>query len=337
MRRPTAYLSAIAGVIAVTALGLAAFDYLTVADVAMLYVVAIMLPSRAGRGPALVAATLAVLALDIFFVPPRFHIKVENPRYLVTFAVMFAAGVAFAALSVRLRRREAQVRDAELRARTEELRSSLLAAVSHDLRTPLAVITGAATSLRDDAAAVTPAARTELLETIVGEAHRLERVLANLLAATRVETGLQPNREWVTVEELVGSALGRLERTLGDREVVVDVPSELLVSVDPVLFEQVLINLIENAAKHGVPPIEVRAANVGGALEIDVADRGPGVPAADRARVFEKFARVDGTRAAGVGLGLAVCRGIVAAHGGTIAALDGARFRVVLPQTEPPP
>lgn len=226
-------------------------------------------------------------------------------------------------------------REATLRARTEELRSSLLSAVSHDLRTPLAVITGAATTLRDDAARVTPAIGAELLDTIVHEAARLERVLQNLLAITRVETGIQPAREWVPVEELCGAALERLSSVLGARQVEIDIPGDLLVPVDPVLFEHVLTNLVENATKHGAPPIVLSARADGDHVELFVRDHGHGLPPDTDHRLFEKFFRAPGTRVPGVGLGLAVVRGIVEAHGGTITAANaeggGARFHIRLP------
>jgi len=234
----------------------------------------------------------------------------------------------------------AEAHEATLRARTEELRSSLLSAVSHDMRTPLAVITGAATSLRDDAARVDPGTRAELLDTIVHEARRLERVLQNLLGITRVETGLQPTREWVPVEELCGTALDRLADLLGERPLTVDVPADLLIPVDPLLFEHVLINLIENAIKHGAPPLHIAARRVGDSVELTVRDHGAGLPPDCEAHVFDKFFRAPGSRAPGVGLGLAVCRGIVVAHGGTITAEaaegGGARFRVVVPAATPP-
>jgi two-component system sensor histidine kinase KdpD len=250
---------------------------------------------------------------------------------------MFAAGLVISTLIERLRKQEAAFRKADLKARTEDLRSSLLSSVSHDLRTPLAVITGVATSLRDSP--LTPAMRTELLDTLVGEARRLERVLTNLLGMTRVETGIEPAREWVPAEELVGAALTRLEDTLGDRAVTVDVPSDLELRVDPVLFEQVLINLIDNAVKHGAPPIELRAARVGDTVELAVADSGPGIADGDAPRVFEKFFRA--SKAPGVGLGLAVVRGIVEAHGGTVRVEPreggGAVFRIAMPAGTPPP
>jgi two-component system sensor histidine kinase KdpD len=173
----------------------------------------------------------------------------------------------------------------------------------------------------------------------------MERLVGNILDMVRLESGgIAPKREWVPLEEIVGSALSRLEVKLGAREVRVALPEDLpLVSVDPVLFEQVFVNLIENAIKHGGPdgPIEIEARVRGDTLEIEVADRGPGLPPGAEARVFEKFYRGPQVRAGGVGLGLSICQGIVQAHGGTIAAGNreggGARFGITLPVLQAPP
>ena len=226
-----------------------------------------------------------------------------------------------------------EAREAALRAHTEELRSSLLSAVSHDLRTPLAVITGAATSLRDDGERLSPAVRAELVSSIVEDAARLERVLGHLLQLTRVESGLVPEREWIPVEEMVGAALTRIEDAMDGKSIVLDLEDDLMAPVDPVLFEQVLINLLDNAIKHGAPPIELHAQRRDDTIEIDVRDHGAGVPDGDGARLFEKFVRA--SSAPGAGLGLAVVRAIVEAHGGKVSvdrpADGGARFRVALP------
>jgi two-component system sensor histidine kinase KdpD len=231
-----------------------------------------------------------------------------------------------------------QAQEAALRARTEELRSALLSTVSHDLRTPLSVITSAATSLVQHGEDLTPPARTELLLSIVEDARRLERVLSNLLQLTRAETGLEPAREWVPAEEVIGSALTRTEEIRHGRPVETDVPSDIILHIDPILFEQVLINLIENATKHGAPPFAIRARRRDGEVEIDVADRGPGLPAGETAQLFDKFVRA--STAPGAGLGLAVVRAIVQAHGGKVRAENrsegGAVFRVVLPTPVPP-
>lgn len=315
-----------------TAVGLAAHGHVDLADLAMLYLVAIAAAAVAGRGSALVAAALAVAAFNYCFIPPRFTLQVADARHLITFVVMFGAGLTISTLMTRLRRREAEAREANLRARGEELRSALLSAVSHDLRTPLAVITGAATTLRDSRGELSPSVRRELEDTLVDEASRLERVLGNLLEMSRVETGLVPAREEVPVEELVGVALERAAVTLGSRPVTIAVPPDLTVSVDPLLFAQVLGNLLDNAVRHGAPPIEIVARRRGDQIELDVADHGPGVPAAARPHVFDRFFRA--SAAPGVGLGLAVVRGIVTAHGGAVELVPGAGgtcVRITLP------
>jgi two-component system sensor histidine kinase KdpD len=238
-----------------------------------------------------------------------------------------------------------QAKAAAVRARTEELRSSLLSSVSHDLRTPLAAITGAASALRDEAAATDAHERRELLDTIAEETGRLERLLANLLDMTRLESGgLEPKREWVPLEEIVGAALARLEGQLEGREIRTEIPVELpLAFGDPLLLEQVVLNLLENAARHTPPgtPVEIRAAAIEGALEIEVADRGPGLAPGDETRIFEKFQRGARAGAHGVGLGLAICRGIATAHGGSIQAENrpggGAVFRLTLPLPDAQP
>jgi two-component system sensor histidine kinase KdpD len=233
----------------------------------------------------------------------------------------------------------AEARRAVVRARAEELRSSLLSAVSHDLRTPLAAVTAAASALRDAKFVTDAAQRADLVETIWEEAERLERLVANLLDMTRLESGgVEPNREWVPLEEIVGAVLVRLEARLAGREVHTELPAELpLVSVDPVLLEQLLLNLLENAVKYtpAGSPIEIRGAVRDRRVELEVADRGPGLPAGAEAVVFEKFYRGEHIGVPGVGLGLAIARAIAHAHGGTLEAENrpggGALFRLSLP------
>lgn len=257
------------------------------------------------------------------------------------FLEAFGRQAALALERVRLSR---QARTAALRARTEEMRSSLLSAVSHDLRTPLAAITGAATTL-SEGTSLPAATREELLGSITLEARRLERLVANLLDMTRLQSGaVKLKKEWVPLEEIIGSALTRLEERLRDREVKVTLAEDLpLAFVDPVLFEQVFVNLFENAAKYtpAGSPLEVRANAREGGMMIEVLDRGPGLPLNEPERVFEKFYRGANERVAGVGLGLAICRGIVDAHGGSISAANreegGAAFRIALPVGGIPP
>jgi K+-sensing histidine kinase KdpD len=235
----------------------------------------------------------------------------------------------------------AEARDAQLRVRSEELRSALLASVSHDLRTPLAVITGAATTLRDRPID-SPELRRELLDTVCDEAERLDRLVGNLLETTRLASGpVALRRAWVPLEELVGSALERLRHALATVTVNIDLPPDLpLVEVDPVLAETILVNLVENATKHARTAIDIAARPVADAIELDVADRGPGLAPGSEELVFDRFYRAPDRQARGVGLGLAIARAIALAHGGDLTAHarpgGGAVFRLHLPLGEPP-
>jgi two-component system sensor histidine kinase KdpD len=233
-------------------------------------------------------------------------------------------------------------RQSAIRARTEELRSSLLSAVSHDLRTPLAAITGAATTVRD-ADAVPESEKKALLDTVVDEAARLERLVGNLLDMTRLESGLEVKREWVPLEEVIGSALNRLERRLDGRAVKTTVADDVpLVSVDALLLEQALTNLLENALKYtpAGTPLEVQVGREGEGVRLALVDHGPGLKPGTEGQLFEKFYR--GERGGGgVGLGLAIVRGVVEAHGGTVRARNreggGAEFSFWLPVGGTPP
>ena len=226
----------------------------------------------------------------------------------------------------------------------EQLRSSLLSSVSHDLRTPLAVITGATSTVLQAGPGIDEAVRQDLLKTVLEEAERLNRLIRNLLDMTRLESGaVKVKKEWLPLEEVVGSALNRLESRLGTREVRIDLPANLpLVPCDAVLLEQVLINLVENAVKYSPGAIEIGATPTDAELTVDVSDRGPGIPADEAERIFDKFHQTshEGGRE-GVGLGLTICRAIVSAHGGTIRALNrnggGATFRFTLPLDGVPP
>lgn len=250
------------------------------------------------------------------------------------------AGLAIARIQ-----QAAVAEEATLRARAEELRSALLSTVSHDLRTPLAAITGAATALLDDRGLLSPVARAELLAAVRDEAARLERLVANLLEMTRLASGpLVLRREWVPLDELVGAAFSRVEGPLAGHPASVHLDADLpMVEVDPVVFEHVLVNLLENAARHTPPgtAVELSARRAAGGVEIEVRDRGAGLPPGDPARLFDAFVRGAPANVPGSGLGLALCRGIVEAHGGTIAARTaeggGAAFVVTLPPRGPPP
>jgi two-component system sensor histidine kinase KdpD len=250
-----------------------------------------------------------------------------------------------AALALERVRLGDEARRAALRADAEELRSTLLSSVSHDLRTPLAAITGAATTLREGDG-LDRETRRELLDAICDEAEHLERLVRNLLDMTRLQSGaVQPRREWIPVDEVVGAALERLGRALDGREVTTSFADDLpLVSVDSVLLQQLFVNIFENAAKYtpAGSPIAIAAEVDGeGALVVEVADHGGGIPPGAEEVIFDRFRRARREPGGGFGLGLAIARAIAVAHGGTLTARNrsggGATFRLRLPPGGPPP
>jgi two-component system sensor histidine kinase KdpD len=282
------------------------------------------------------SVVLGILAL--FRLPSRGALKAENLVFLEAFARQSAIAIERARLTEK-------AKAAAVRIQAEQMRSTLLSAVSHDLRTPLGAITGAGTALRDDRDKLGPEQQAELFDTICTEAERMDRLVSNILDMVRLESGgSSPRLEWVLLEEIVGSALSHLDAQLAGREVKLELPEDMpFVYVDPVLLEQVFVNLIENALKYAGPrsPVEIRAKSEGREIQVEVADRGPGLAAGEEERVFEKFYRGPNARAGGVGLGLSICRSIVKAHGGSITAENqeggGAVFRIELPVPESPP
>lgn len=314
------------------------FPLLTLTDLVMVYLVGTLVVALRGRrGPALFSSALGVLCFDFFFVPPRFTLHVEHPQYLVTFAVMFGVALIISHLAVRVRTQAEAAKRSEVVAETERLRSSLLSAVSHELRTPLAAIVGSASTLLQ-APESAGGTRRDLLENIRGEADRLTRLVHNLIETTRLESGAALKKEPYPIEDVIGTALGRVEKLLAGRRVEADLPENLpLVPLDPVLMELVFVNLIENAVRHAPDaPLDISARERMDAIEVSVADRGPGLKPEDLGRVFEKFYRA--SAAPGAGLGLAICKAVVEAHGGTIIAENrpggGAVFRLTLPRKD---
>ncbi len=276
---------------------------------------------------------LGVLALEI--PPGQRPLSPDQRELLSALARQVAAPLERARLS-------AEAEQSRLAAESERLRSALLSSVSHDLRTPLAAITGAASGLLEDPPPP-PAIARELSSTVLEEAERLNRLVGNLLDMTRLESGsLKPRREWHSLEEIVGSAVARVERYAGERRLEVSVAPDLpLVRLDGVLVEQAIVNLLENAIRHGGRGggVSVAARREAEVAVVEVSDEGPGFPPEDAERLFDKFYRAAG--GPGVGLGLAIARAIVTAHGGQIHAERreprGARFVFTLPLDDSPP
>lgn len=256
------------------------------------------------------------------------------------------------AVAIERERLHAEARQAEILRRADELRQALLSSVTHDLRTPLAAIKASAGSLLQPTIEWDPEERRSFLMTIDREVDRLNRLVGNLLDMSRIEGGaLRPHMDWYDLAELAREVLDRLQPLLAGRRVEVVAPDDLPpIEMDYLMIDQVLTNLIENAAKYSPPdsPIIVRIAPVAGAQRTCVIDHGRGIPDQERERIFDKFYRLDrpvagsGQNAgvAGSGLGLAVCKGLVEAHGGRIwvepTPGGGATFCFELPSKAPP-
>ncbi len=283
------------------------------------------------------APALGVLAL--LPANPRRVLLPEQLHLLET----FAGQVALALERVHL---ADQAHQAAIHAENERMRNALLSAISHDLRTPLAVIAGSASTLVEGAAALPESKRKEMAQAIYDQARQMTQQVNNILDMTRFEIGApQLNRQWQPLEEIVGAVLNRMQAGLQGRKVAVDLPEDLpLVLVDGALIAQVLSNLLENAVKYTPPgsPIEIEAWAAGEEITVSVVDRGPGIKPGDEERVFEKFHRGEPEGAVGgAGLGLTICRAIVEAHGGRIWAenrfVGGAMFCFTLPLGGTPP
>ena len=287
----------------------------------------LFLPMRTGRGP------VGIVGLDNDRSGP---LMTPDQRRL------FDALADQAALAIERTGLARDVEQARVAAEAERLRAALLTSISHDLRTPLASILGSATSLRSYRTTLAENEQDELIQTIQEESERLNRFIANLLDMTRLEAGaIEPRNDVVDVGDIVGSALERAAKVLSRHRIAINLAGDLpMLRLDPVLFEQVLFNLLDNAAKYAPAGTEVRltARRDDNAVRIQIIDQGQGIPPEDLERIFDKFYRVYAadSRRAGTGLGLAICRGFVEAMGGTITAGNrgdrrGAVFTITIP------
>jgi two-component system sensor histidine kinase KdpD len=318
-----------------------------------------------GSGPALLNAVLATFTLNYFFIPPIYTLTIRDPANWVAFSVFVLCAVAVGQLSSRAKKTasEAESRriqieklyeelkvafadasEAEALRHSERLKSALLEAVTHDLRTPLTAIKASATTLLGSGT-IGEDARVELLEVIDEEADRLNRFVEEMMELAQIEGGqLSLRRSPVPVLEVVNAALDRCAVPLQRHPVEVAIPQDLpALRVDAATISTVLVELLDNATKYSRPgtPIRVVAAKSDPAnVEVAVEDRGVGVRAEVRERVFEKFYRDPNTKSRGFGMGLAIARGIVEAHGGRIWMEanpgGGSIFRFIVPGPETP-
>lgn len=291
------------------------------------------LPGAAAMYVPLLSPSRVIGVLAVKPEKPERFLAPEQMHLLETFANQMAVACERAQLSLENEKNRLQVK-------AEQLRNSLLSSVSHDLRTPLATITGAASSIIEGSNTLKVEDCREMAAEIYSESVRLNRLVGNLLDMTRVQSGnLKVKKEWCPVDEIIGAALNFLDNQLNatSRIVKIDIPDDIPpVPVDSTLIQQVLVNLLENAIKYtpAQTEIEVRARVENHQVTFEVADHGPGVSEEMRAKIFEKFVRND-TSQPGFGLGLAICSGIVEAHGGEIKVENrsdgGAVFSFTLP------
>jgi two-component system sensor histidine kinase KdpD len=344
-------------------------ERLSLATPALLLVLPVLVAAVVGgRWPSVVVAVCAALVFNIIFIPPFLTLQIRHPEDVVAYVVFVTVAVVIGGLVSREadRRRAAEVHAAEIMrihsalievtaekdllaaeaqrvAVLEEVdrqRSALLRSVSHDFRTPLVTIRGVASDLRSGET-FDEATRDELLDLVISETERLDRLVRNLLSLSRIEAGaLEPRLEVVECKELIDGCVRRLRRLLVNSSLDVSLDPDLPpLLADPGLLDQVLTNLLENAARHGGRNTRVSASAVDGEdpsarwVVITVDDDGPGLGAADPDLLFEPWNGLGQGSLSGVGL--AICKSIVEAHGGRISADDnpsgGARFAFTVP------
>lgn len=366
------YLISLALVVALTFALRAAGDFVNSVSAALLLLLSVLVSSqRFGSKPGAAAAVAAMLSLNYFFLPPIGTLDIADPVNWAALGVFLAVALTVGELSARVQRRareaeqstleskrlyrelqEAFHRQAEAEAlkRSDQLKTALVDAVTHELRTPITSIKASTTALLRDGDGIHPDTRRELLEIVDQETDRLNGLVEDLVGAARVASeSMTLNRSWIAPEDVIADAVARATPRLRGHRIEIDVPPTMpSIFADARAISEVVFQLLENAAKYAPEQTAIRVSagvDADETVEIRVDDEGPGVPLAERARIFEKFYRVADTsaQASGLGMGLAITRGLVEAHGGRISVGDrpgrtGARFTVRIPigDTEEP-
>ena len=338
-RRFQGYAWSLGATAACTAAGLLTAGHLSLVNIAMIYLLGVVVIAlKFTRGAAVLTTVLAIGAFDYLFVPPQGTFTVDDVQYVLTFAIMLVVGLVISRLVHDVRRNAAEQAGLAAAAETERIRSALLASISHDLRTPLAVMTGASSTLAERGEQMTAEERQGLARSVFEQSRDLTGRVSKVLQMTRLENGaIEVAAEWSSLAEIVGSTLAALGERLAKHRLVVEIPEDLpLVRVDAALIEQALGNLLENAAKHTPAGTVVRLRAEANATEMTVSieDYGTRLDEADMERVFAKFQH-GAAGGGGMGLGLSICRAIVRLHRGRAwaerLAHGGTAFRFTLP------
>lgn len=289
--------------------------------------------------PVLLAAALSALLWDFFFIPPHFTLTIGDTEDRIMLLLYFLIAALNGVLTYKIRQIEKDARDKEEKANAVKFYNTLLNSLSHELRTPITTIVGATDNLQSNSANLSDDNKRTLINEIAIAGMRLNQQVENLLNMSRIEAGfIQPKLDWCDVSELIYAAIHRAEKNLKNHTVNVYVQDGLpLFELDFVWMEQVLFNLINNAAIYTPEKtvISIKAECVNEKMLLTVTDNGKGFPEDEIGKVFDKFYRLQNSKAGGTGLGLSIVKGFVEAHHGTVrvenAQLGGARFVIEIP------
>jgi two-component system sensor histidine kinase KdpD len=289
--------------------------------------------------PVLSAALLSALIWNFFFIPPRFTFHVGATEDAILFSMYFVIALVNAVLTDKIRKAQKEARRKEEKANTIKLYNTLLNSLSHELRTPIATIVGAADTLQTNNANLSPENKGELLAEISKASFRLNQQVENLLNMSRLESGfLQAKKDWCDINEIVYIVVKRIEESKYTQKINVNINPELpLFKLDKMMLEQILYNLVNNACLYTSwnSTINISAQYYGNVLEMVIEDNGQGFPEKEMNKVFDKFYRLDETRTGGTGLGLSIVKGFTEALGGTVNLVNskpkGARFTIRIP------
>ena len=289
--------------------------------------------------PVLVAALLSALLWDIFFIPPRFTYAVTNPEDLVLLLMYFIIVLINAVLTYRIRQVELLARQRAEKGREVHLYNTILNSLSHELRTPIATIIGAADNLLDNKDTLSPENKSILLQEISHAAERLNLQVENLLNMSRIQSGqLKPKPDWIDLYELFYGLVKKVQETGTNKRIELRLAKDLpFIQLDKGMLEQILFNLLSNAVIYTPEQAKIvlSCSHQNSWLECSVEDSGPGFPMEEQQKVFDRFYRITGTKGTGTGLGLSIVKGFTEAMGGEVvlsdSSLGGALFIIKLP------
>ena len=289
--------------------------------------------------PVLITAALSALTWNFFFIEPQFTFRIEKTEDLILFLMYFVIALVNAVLTYKIRQVQKESMLKEEKANTIKLYNTLLNSLSHELRTPIATIVGATDNLQNFNSKLSDSNRYELIHEISKASFRLNQQVENLLNMSRLESGfIQPKKDWCDVVELVYETVKRIEENTGNKKINIQVDQAIpLFKLDKGMMEQVIYNLLYNATLYtpGQATICISARCYADVLQIIVEDNGPGFPEKEIKNVFDKFYRLQNTKAGGTGLGLSIVKGFTEAHNGTIGLENmdtgGARFTINIP------